>query len=198
LNGFLHFCQEFFLSSASRTANVGLSVQIIDQLIYNWVFYILADFYCIASIVAFLAVMSFSTHHIDSETSTRRVIEDLTQKLQTLYNFPPKPEQVQAIYILSQLKQDLILTAPTGWGKSIIFNSVPVLTSSICLLLVPLKLLAADHGRYINQLQLEHSRALVLDADSNTHENRASITKGTYSHSTSFYINSPGLFIKLN
>jgi superfamily II DNA or RNA helicase len=65
--------------------------------------------------------MSFSTHHIDSEASTRRVIEDLTQKLQTLYNFPPKPEQVQAIYILSQLKQDLILTAPTGWGKSIIF-----------------------------------------------------------------------------
>jgi len=52
--------------------------------------------------------------------------------------------QLEAIVALARDKKDLILIAKTSFGKSMIFQSLPVLTGGICLLLYPLNLLEED------------------------------------------------------
>lgn len=41
-------------------------------------------------------------------------------------------------------QMDLILIAPTGWGKSAVFQAVPVLRRGVCLLIMPSNLLEED------------------------------------------------------
>lgn len=55
--------------------------------------------------------------------------------------------QLEAIIALARDKKDLILIAKTSFGKSMIFQSLPVLTGGICLLLYPLNLLEEDQVR---------------------------------------------------
>jgi superfamily II DNA helicase RecQ len=48
---------------------------------------------------------------------------------------------VEAVYKLVLDQQDQILIAPTGWGKSVVFQAVPVLIGGICIMIMPLTLL---------------------------------------------------------
>ena len=71
--------------------------------------------------------------------------EKLRDLLHQLHGFHPRPEQVEAINTLTIDQRDLILIARTGWGKSMIFQSVPALRrGGIALMLMPLNLLEED------------------------------------------------------
>ena len=71
--------------------------------------------------------------------------EKLRDLLHRLHGFQPRPDQVEAIKTLAIDQRDLILIARTGWGKSMIFQSVPALrTGGIALLIMPLNLLEED------------------------------------------------------
>ena len=79
------------------------------------------------------------------------------------------PKQLEAIHILYQ-KHDVILIARTGFGKSLIFQSLPLLRKDgIALLIYPLSALEQDQHQDISKLP--GARPFILDARSNTIEN---------------------------
>jgi superfamily II DNA helicase RecQ len=55
--------------------------------------------------------------------------------------FTPRGDQIEAIRTLAIDQLDLILIAPTGWGKSAVFQAIPALRGGICLMIMPLNLL---------------------------------------------------------
>ena len=67
--------------------------------------------------------------------------ESLSSTLANLLGFPPRDGQIEAIRSLVVDQLDLILIAPTGWGKSAVFQAVPPLRGGICLMIMPLNLL---------------------------------------------------------
>jgi superfamily II DNA helicase RecQ len=71
----------------------------------------------------------------------------LRVRLRELFGFEPREEQVEAITTLAIAQEDLILIARTGWGKSLIFQALPVLRGGICLMIMPLNLLEEDQVR---------------------------------------------------
>ena len=68
-------------------------------------------------------------------------IPSLRNKLCDLFGYEPHEEQLKAIKTLAVDQEDLILIARTGFGKSMIFQSIPVLRDGICLVIMPLNLL---------------------------------------------------------
>ncbi|KAJ3453928.1 hypothetical protein MRS44_013124 [Fusarium solani] len=68
----------------------------------------------------------------------------LTSKIEGLVGFRPRVGQVEAIRKLVVDQKDMILIAPTGWGKSLVFQTVPALAGGICLMIMPLTLLEED------------------------------------------------------
>ena len=67
--------------------------------------------------------------------------KSLASTLANLLEFPPCNGQIEAIRSLAVDQQDLILIAPTGWGKSIVFQAILALRGGICLMIMPLNLL---------------------------------------------------------
>ena len=47
----------------------------------------------------------------------------------------------------------MILIAPTDWGKNVLFQTVPVLCSGICLMIMPLNLLEEEQVSEIGNNQ---------------------------------------------
>src|SRR5437773_6583015 len=70
--------------------------------------------------------------------------ESLPSTLANLLGFPPRDGQVEAIRSLAVDQLDLILIAPTGWGKSVVFQAIAALRGGICLMVMPLNLLEED------------------------------------------------------
>ena len=70
--------------------------------------------------------------------------DTLPVTLANLLGFPLRDGQIQAIHSLAFDQADLILIAPTGWGKSVVFQAVPALRRGVCLLIMPLNLLEED------------------------------------------------------
>ena len=55
----------------------------------------------------------------------------LRSRIEGVVGFRPRSGQVEAIRRLLVDQRDLILIAPTGWGKSIVFQAVPALRDGI-------------------------------------------------------------------
>src|SRR5947209_3184918 len=68
----------------------------------------------------------------------------LPSTLANLLKFPPRNGQIEAIQTLTINQVNLILITPTRWGKSAIFQAIPALQGSICLMIMPLNLLKED------------------------------------------------------
>lgn len=68
----------------------------------------------------------------------------LVSRIEDAVGFRPRPGQVEAVHKLVVDQQDLILIAPTGWGKSVVFQAVPALSGGICIMIMPLTLLEED------------------------------------------------------
>ena len=96
-------------------------------------------------------------------------------------------EQLEAIRTLIVDQKDLILIAKTGFGKSLVFNSVPFLWGDVVLIIMSLH--AIEDGQVADLLKVtDHARCspVVLNADSNTSELWADIQKDCYSHGLYF------------
>ena len=70
--------------------------------------------------------------------------DELASKVETAIGFQQRTGQLQAIRVLVRDRRDLILIAPTGWGKSVVFQSIPALCGGICIMIMPLTLLEED------------------------------------------------------
>ena len=73
-------------------------------------------------------------------------IECLPETLRRVFGYEPREEQLEAIKTLSIDQEDLILIARTNFGKSMVFQSVPILRGGICLMIMPLNLLEMDQA----------------------------------------------------
>ena len=71
-------------------------------------------------------------------------LECLSETLRETFGFDSRPEQLEAITTLAIDMKDMILIARTGFGKSMIFQSLPALRGSICLIIYPLNLLEEE------------------------------------------------------
>ena len=71
-------------------------------------------------------------------------LNSLPSTLKNLLGFSPHDGQIEAIRSLAVDQIDLILIAPTGWGKSIIFQSIPAIQGGVCLMIMPLNLLEEE------------------------------------------------------
>jgi superfamily II DNA helicase RecQ len=71
-------------------------------------------------------------------------VDSLPSTLANLLGFLPRDGQIEAIRSLAVDQLDLILIAPTGWGKSAVFQAIPALRGGICLMIMPLNLLEED------------------------------------------------------
>jgi len=70
--------------------------------------------------------------------------DSLPLTLTNLLGFPPRDGQIKAIQSLAIDQMNLMLIAPTGWGKSVVFQAVPALRRGVCLLIMPLNLLEEE------------------------------------------------------
>lgn len=95
--------------------------------------------------------------------------------------FEPNEDQIECIQHLLA-KEDMILIAKTGFGKSLIFQCVSLFhgSGSVCLLVIPLLALEDDQADRINQI--EGCRACVLNGSTNSKQLRDEIKDGKYTH----------------
>jgi len=110
---------------------------------------------------------------------SKKQVED---KITEIFKVRPHKEQIDAIHHLLNYREDLILVAKTGWGKSLIFQSIPILRPSkgICLMIMPLTLLEEDQAKHINAV--DGCTACVLNAETNEKYLRQKIKSGEYTH----------------
>ncbi|KAH8654741.1 hypothetical protein BGZ61DRAFT_467530 [Ilyonectria robusta] len=85
-------------------------------------------------------------------------VESLPSTLANLLGLPPRDGQTEAIRSLTVDQMDLILTAPTGWGKSVVFQAIPALRGGVCLMIMPLNLLEED------QVSRDDSQSIIGEA----------------------------------
>ena len=84
-----------------------------------------------------------------------------------VFGFVLHKEQIDAVFCLFYKQTDLLLLAKTGFGKSLIFQLVPFMTSDPgeVLILMPLKLLQAEQSHLIDRIP--GGKALVLNGENN-------------------------------
>ena len=99
-----------------------------------------------------------------------------------VFGFTLYEEQVDAISCLFYEQTNLLLLAKTGFGKNIIFQLLPFMTTApgVVLILMPLKLLQAEQSEMINQLP--NGKVLVLNGENNYKHIYKQAATGGYTH----------------
>ena len=91
-----------------------------------------------------------------------------------------KPTQIGIIKRLHN-GDDTILIAPTGFGKSLIFQSVPLLVNGrIAIIIYPIDALERSQKTEIDEL--DNASAFILNGDSMNENNLKDIASGLYTH----------------
>ena len=126
---------------------------------------------------------NIAREHIEMDDPIASITrEQVTTVILSKFGFYPKNEQVDAIMTLAQDQKDLIFIAKTGFGKSIIFQAMPLMFSclKIALIIMPLKTLEAQQCKKLSVI--EGCKPFVLDGDSNNSSNLKLIRENNYTH----------------
>ena len=103
---------------------------------------------------------------------------------------PRKPwkGQLLALYKLCRDKVDTILSARTGYGKSIIYQLAPLLYpgGGKALIISSLIALSNDQEKGLAQFKEFGARGLVIKGENNSEATRSDAVRGNYMHSMSF------------
>ena len=113
----------------------------------------------------------------------------IRHRVNELFGFEPKNKQVEAIRHLLYDKRDLILIAKTGFGKSIIFQALPLIEEELkqaSLIIMPLNLLQEEQAEKLKTIP--GAKPFILNGDTNTRKNRHEIGAGAYTHSKRNYL----------
>jgi superfamily II DNA helicase RecQ len=99
-----------------------------------------------------------------------------------LYPFEPHPKQVDAIWHLVFKKKDLLLTAKTSFGKSIIFQAAPLFCrGGISIIIIPLDRIGQE--QCIKIQRLPGARSIFINARTDKTDALAQeIETGIYTH----------------
>jgi superfamily II DNA helicase RecQ len=113
----------------------------------------------------------------------------IRHRVNQLFGFEPKIKQVEAIRHLLYDKRDLILIAKTGFGKSIIFQALPLIeegSKQASLIIMLLNLLQEEQAEKLKTIA--GAKPFVLNGDTNTKKNRREIGAGAYTHGKCSYL----------
>ena len=94
-----------------------------------------------------------------------------------------RPQQIEAIHTVGCKRKSLILVAKTSFGKSWVFNMLPLLHPvhiGIVLVVIPLKHIASQQHDKINSIP--RGKSLVYDKDHCSKSYRRQIAAGVYTH----------------
>ena len=115
-----------------------------------------------------------------SETNEKQ-FKCIEEAVELVYGFPAKKDQVQSLHSLLVRKEDRILIAKTGYGKSVVPQLLPLLSpDSIVLIILPLNALGAEQLVDIEKLPL--ANPVWLHADNNDESMLRRIAAGLYTH----------------
>jgi superfamily II DNA helicase RecQ len=119
------------------------------------------------------------------EEMTRKVEQTghIVKRVKHLFDIDAKAGQVEALRHLLYDKKDLILIASTGFGKSTIFKSAPLMREDLkhtALIIMPLKAIEQEQCESLNNI--EGAVPFVLDGDTNIRKNLIRIGAGEFTH----------------
>jgi superfamily II DNA helicase RecQ len=120
------------------------------------------------------------------DTAGGELVDQLSKigdRIKAVFGFQAKEGQLSAIHQLVYNKGDLILIARTGFGKSIVFQAIPLLDSknrACCLVIMPLSLLEDDQKTKLDNIK--GARPFVLNGLTNSRISREAIGRGEYTH----------------
>lgn len=100
-----------------------------------------------------------------------------------VFGFVLHHDQIEAIWTLFYLQKDLMLIAHPGFGKSEIFQLLPLMAGSIGvgLIVMPIKMMQTEQSNMINR-DIPGGKAIVLKEDNNQSRVRKEIATGGYTH----------------
>lgn len=99
-----------------------------------------------------------------------------------VFSFTLQGAQVDAIYTIFYEKQDFLLLAKTGFGKSLIFQLLPFMLhlTGVVIILIPLKLRQAEQKAMINCIPSK--KAIALTEKNNHKPVQLDIATQSYTH----------------
>jgi len=117
----------------------------------------------------------------------RTAISEVEQKdcisraVKITFEFDAKAEQVEALWRLIIRKQDVILVAQTSFGKSLIFQMLPLLVdNALILTILPLNAIGKDQWTKIQELP--GANPIMLCAENNSETTLQGIRNGICTH----------------
>ena len=119
----------------------------------------------------------------NDNTVVNTLTDNIGDCIESLFGVHPKHEQVKTLETLLYRRQDLILIARTGFGKSIVFQAAPLLyePSKIALIIMPLKPL--EDEQCFKVAAIVRAKPFVLKGETNNPQNLRDIRDGKYTHS---------------
>ena len=108
--------------------------------------------------------------------------EHIQDVIQSRFGYQAKDMQVDALYTLVYSREDLILIARTGFGKSVVFQAAPLMFSpkKSALIIMPLNALEEEQCKKLEAVS--GCKPFVLNGDSNNFSNLKLIREGTFTH----------------
>jgi superfamily II DNA helicase RecQ len=114
-------------------------------------------------------------------TSKDRQLDCLKEAVELVFGFQGKSDQVESIWSLLIQREDRILVAKTGYGKSVVPQLLPlIMKNSTVLILLPLNALGAEQLGDIEKLPL--AKPIWLHAGNNNLATLQKIRAGLYTH----------------
>lgn len=110
-------------------------------------------------------------------------LEQIGQRFFEVSGYQGRPKQLEAIHIVACQRKALILIARTSFGKSLVFNMLPLLhpvLRGIVLVVIPLKHIARQQWERVNLY--DRAKAFVYDKDHKSKLDRQRIAAGVYTH----------------
>jgi superfamily II DNA helicase RecQ len=118
---------------------------------------------------------------LQTTTGEMKQKEYIGRAIKIAFDFDAKEEQVEVLWRLLIRKQDTILVAQTSFGKSLIFQMLPLLISgAIIIIIMPLNAIGKDQWTKIKELPGGHP--IMLCAENNTKTSLQEIQNGIYTH----------------
>lgn len=113
----------------------------------------------------------------------RMTRDQVAARMKEIHGFDAKCKQVQTVWEVGCARRDRILIAKTGFGKSLLFETVPLLDPQrpgIALVVSPLKSISWQEEAKVNALSC--ARAAVYDGETKSPRLRYEIAAGYYTH----------------
>jgi hypothetical protein len=109
----------------------------------------------------------------------KKLENDIRERIESWKGFPAKPGQVAALYYALHGSQDVLLQAPTGYGKSVIWDLMYELGDRTVLMISPLNMLTEQQVENLP----EGSNGLALMHHNNNKDTMKRILNDEYTHS---------------